>query len=374
MELIYFIFLIIFLGIPFILTIINVTALIYRHKGSKAMKKLKFYECATIILGILYSIMFAKVSEIFFSADWDKVLTNSEVHTPIWSGSNPTVITLFLVGVLGYLVLSFNKVEKMPPLLIVSSMAAMYIGVIECIFWIAQTISTEYIVLDILPFNFIIIVINTIKYKILEWNSIEKNHIKTFKNEYFRSLNEKISNAVYWPILAFIIMLPILGIIICILTLFGQEPNAIIKTWTETSDWNLSQKISPQNVVYDNHYLCTVAAGGHSKIVKPIRMGQRHGRKIIVNRQLCIANAFEQILEEKVPTLHRHIRNFYDKYGFPIAKIIVSKYAADIVYIIMKPLEWFFLIVLYFCDVNPENRIAVQYIPNIPRKDSREFI
>ncbi|WP_341274143.1 DUF6688 family protein [Clostridium saccharoperbutylacetonicum] len=29
----------------------------------------------------------------------------------------------------------------------------------------------------------------------------------------------------------------------------------------------------------------------------------------------------------------------------------------------MKPLEWIFLIVLYFCDVNPENRIAVQYLP-----------
>ncbi|WP_343073709.1 DUF6688 family protein [Clostridium sp. YIM B02555] len=29
----------------------------------------------------------------------------------------------------------------------------------------------------------------------------------------------------------------------------------------------------------------------------------------------------------------------------------------------MKPLEWLFLIVLYFCDVNPENRIAVQYLP-----------
>ena len=28
----------------------------------------------------------------------------------------------------------------------------------------------------------------------------------------------------------------------------------------------------------------------------------------------------------------------------------------------MKPAEWFFLLVLYFFDANPENRIAIQYL------------
>lgn len=97
--------------------------------------------------------------------------------------------------------------------------------------------------------------------------------------------------------------------------------------------------------------------------MKPIRMGERHGHRVVVNRQLCVANAFEQILEERTPRFHRAVRHFYDTYGFPIAKLIRTKGAADIVYIIMKPLEWIFLIVLYLCDVNPENRIAVQYLP-----------
>ena len=35
---------------------------------------------------------------------------------------------------------------------------------------------------------------------------------------------------------------------------------------------------------------------------------------------------------------------------------------ADITYLIMKPLEWIFLIVLYLFDEKPENRIATQYI------------
>lgn len=105
-----------------------------------------------------------------------------------------------------------------------------------------------------------------------------------------------------------------------------------------------------------------MAAGGHRKVVKPQRYGVRHGHRVIVNRQLCVANAFEQILEEKTPKFHKFVRHVYDTYGFPVAKMIKTKTAADIVYFIMKPLEWVFLIVLYLTDVKPENRIAVQYM------------
>ena len=37
-----------------------------------------------------------------------------------------------------------------------------------------------------------------------------------------------------------------------------------------------------------------------------------------------------------------------------------------IVYIIMKPLEWLFLLVLYLFDTKPENRIATQYPHSAP--------
>lgn len=114
--------------------------------------------------------------------------------------------------------------------------------------------------------------------------------------------------------------------------MFGQEPDSVIKAFTETADWNLSIKILAQN-------LCTVAVGGHKEIVKPIRLGRRGKKYIVVNRQLCIANAFEQIIEEKTPRFHYVVRSFYDKYGYPVAKHINSKYAADFVYFLMKPLE-----------------------------------
>lgn len=99
-------------------------------------------------------------------------------------------------------------------------------------------------------------------------------------------------------------------------------------------------------------------------------MGERHGHRVVVNRQLCVANAFEQILEEKMPGVHRRVRYIYDTYGFPVAKMIRSPLAADVVYLLMKPMEWCFLAVIYACDTKPENRIALQYFPQAWRKKS----
>ncbi len=88
-----------------------------------------------------------------------------------------------------------------------------------------------------------------------------------------------------------------------------------------------------------------------------------------MNKQLCIANAFEQVLEDKTPIFHKLVRGIYDRTGYPISKHIHSKYLADTIYFLMKPLEWIFLLVLYIVDLNPENRIAVQY-PHAPIEKS----
>jgi hypothetical protein len=155
--------------------------------------------------------------------------------------------------------------------------------------------------------------------------------------------------------------IPLLGIALGILTLFGQSPDSIIQAWTQTSDWTFSQQVAPPNLPMDMHYLCTVAARGHQPLVKPLRMGRRHGHWVLVNRQLAVANAFEELIQERTPRLHKVIRGAYDRYGYPIANHIHSPWAADVVWLVMKPAEWFFLGVLYLCDCKPENRIAVQY-------------
>jgi hypothetical protein len=110
-----------------------------------------------------------------------------------------------------------------------------------------------------------------------------------------------------------------------------------------------------------------VAAKGHKKIVKPLRFGIRNGGKIICNRQLLISNAFEDLMQEKFPSLHKVIRKHYNKVGHFIHQhynIFNIKIISDFIYLVMKPFEWFFLLILYTFDTKPENRIAKQYISN----------
>lgn len=71
-----------------------------------------------------------------------------------------------------------------------------------------------------------------------------------------------------------------------ILLLLGQGPIGFIKTFTQTADWTFSKQIPPPPIEYQGHYLCTVSAGGHRRIVRPERYGARLGEVIIVNRQL----------------------------------------------------------------------------------------
>ena len=81
---------------------------------------------------------------------------------------------------------------------------------------------------------------------------------------------------------------------------------------------------------------------------------KRHGDQ-------CLGNAFEDLIREKTPRLHKLVRYVYDKYGYPLSRHINTTKKADFVYYLMKPLEWIFLLVLYTFDLKPENRISVQY-------------
>lgn len=348
--------------LPILLLVSEMIGLYRQMKGKPLGENLRAIDLTAILLGILYNILFlSMLDNVSFHSDWNEVLYNAQKHTPVYTESNLTICVIIGVGILGYLFVSYVPLSKMPPLVLVIGLSAMYLGTGMSILWVVQIYKGETItefLFFILPVCCLCITGRTVLYKMKEWKEMKRQG-----QDYgiLSSCNRFLENADRWPVAAFLLMWPLLGIVIGILMLFGQKPDAIIKAWTETSDWNLSQRTAPQNLYKDEHYLCTVAAGGHENVVKPIRLGVRHGHEVIVNRQLCVANAFEQILEEKTPRFHKIVRGIYDAYGFPIAKLIRSKEAADVVYILMKPAEWFFLAVLYLVDVNPENRIAIQY-------------
>ena len=186
-----------------------------------------------------------------------------------------------------------------------------------------------------------------------------------YKSRFLNDCSRILAGSRRWALYALLLTLPLLCVIVVILLLFGQKPDSVIRAFTETADWTLSTKVAPPEVMVDAHYLCTVALRGHEKLVRPTRMGLRRGERIVVNRQLCVANAFEQLLEERTPRFHRAVRKFYDTYGYPVSRHIRTPLAADAVYLIMKPLEWLFVAVLYLFDAKPEDRIARQYLPKI---------
>ncbi len=356
---------VVFLAAPTFLLINNWIAFCRAICHEKQGKYQVLWEWISVGLSIVCSFVAMSVFTNITGEDWNQVLVNEQMHIPIWRGSFPTMFVLIFIAMCGYLILSTIKISRLSPIVIVSSIAAMYIGVILCVVWMLQVLFVRGAgatwLLCIAPGNCIMIAWKTILVKMHEWKEEQKE--REYSGKWIAKLNQWLTNADRWPVVALIFMVPLVGIVIAILTLFGQEPDTVIKAWTETSDWGLSQKIAPQNIHVDEHYLCTVAAGGHRSVVKPIRRGVRHGHEVIVNRQLCVANAFEEILSERTPRLHKRIRGAYDKYGFPVARLIRSRYIADLIYILMKPLEWFFLLVIYTCDVKPENRIAVQYMP-----------
>lgn len=312
-------------------------------------------------------------NQIFKISDnpWTEVNVNDALHAPIWPDAIPTFVTLILLSLVGYFVLNFIPFKKLPPLVLASCIGLLYLGIALSFTWSIQmfTIITNvtsnslglpaYVLMCLMPWNYALICLRVITQTIHSWN--QQQHQVTYQKPWRTKLAGFLSKSYHLPVMALLLLLPILGVALMILTLFGQEPAALIKMWINTSDWTLSQKISPPSVTYDEHYLCTVGASGHRKIVKPLRMGVRHGHWIMVNRQLLVANAFEQVLEEKMPKTHRLIRDFYDRYGYPISRHIKKAWQADLIYFLMKPLEWFFLLVLYLVDRHPENRIALQY-------------
>lgn len=342
------------LFLSFILSIENVLLLFSKPKSRRDAMAVKRWELAAIMVGAIFSGLFLMFTDITPN-DWSVQLYNNQLHSPIHTSSFFTVVTIAVVAFIGYLVLRFVPLKRLPPLLAVLCISALYLGIAVALLWCIQIFNRLHwlmFLLYVFPLNCVVIAIRTIRQVVGEAQG------NTYKNS---PMTQLLNHAANWPWLAFLTALPLLGIIVAVLLLFGQEPDSFIKAWTETADWTMSQKVAPQNIIRDEHYLCTVAAGGHREVVKPIRTGKRHGHEVIVNRQLCVANAFEQLLEERLPRFHRAVRTTYDTVGYPIARHIHSPYVADAIYVLMKPLEWCFLIVLYLFDAKPENRIAIQY-------------
>lgn len=362
----YIIFVLICGIFPFVVTAENIICLVRKDTPQKKKHK---WTLITLIAGTLLS---AAVLSAISSFRWDEPVVIgeyfTELHEPFYE-KNVLSLCLFALAAMVCLYL-LDRGRVMPPLAAVICVSGVYGGIILGLFYISQLavnilndlnllVAVGYLIL--FPVNIFIISARVIRETVLLYTTYFRENDIESKNRLDGFLRSSLEKAAGWVLFPLIGLIPFTGVLVCLCILCGQGPFGIIRAFTNTSDWTYSTMISPPPVEYEGHYLCTVAVNGHERVVKPLRLGVRHGVVIGVNRQLCAANAFEQLIEDKAPRLHRLVRHIYDKYGYPVSKHITTRLRADIVYILMKPLEWLFVAVLYLFDRDPESRIAVQY-------------
>ncbi len=100
---------------------------------------------------------------------------------------------------------------------------------------------------------------------------------------------------------------------------------------------SFSNKLLPEPLPLSDCFIVSAAANGHPRIVKST-INTNTGK--IVNYQLYIFRTFEAKLASSFPKIHRKLRIIYNQIGPCIAKQICYKWQADMIYLLLKPLEW----------------------------------
>lgn len=349
--------------------------------------ELTIYLLGLPLTGLLLSIL-------GWRKDWPEALeagaSFEDLHRPVASWHTPTVAALAIAGLLALAALRRSQGHQ-PPLVTVLCLSATYLAAAVCLAWLVQvgphtTQSPLTALVCLVPFAFLVSTVDvtravmatalterartaTPRPGVASTSAIDPVPPRRASLQGVLAWSEQVLHRVSrWPVAALALALPVWGVLTAVLLLLGQRPDSAVRAFLDTSDWTLSTRQSPPMVQLDQHYLCTVAAGGHRRLVRPLRRGVRHGHDVVVNRQLCVANAFEDVLAERLPRTHRAVRGFYDRCGLPVARHVTTSWRADAVYLVMKPLEWVFLAVLYASDHHPEQRIARQYLPGAPAR------
>lgn len=346
--------------IPGIFTIWNIY-----NCFSNIPRREKLISSITVLLGGFFYLLLFVIS--FEEAgDWYVQVNTAQYHYAISSKYCGIYEGIVLLGFIGYFVLVFFPANKLPPLVSAISISmVILLNVLQIVYaiQIAKNVDGIELLLYVYHFNILLLSARVIYLHMIQQIEIFKERTAEMEgHKGFKRFYDYINNLSKYSFFLFVILFFVIAVIEIIFVIAGQGIDAPIKAFTETADWTFSKQIPPPPLEYKGHYLCTVAAGGHKRVVKPLRFGTRRGETIIVNRQLCIANAFEEMIQERLPVFHKKIRYAYDTYGYPLSKNITSPIKADTVYFVMKPLEWFFLLCLYMLDTRPEQRISNQYI------------
>ncbi|MBQ8135125.1 MAG: hypothetical protein IJ192_12085, partial [Clostridia bacterium] len=208
----------VFFTLPIILTGANIAYLIILPRNKKEEIRIKHFAAATIIIGGIDTLLYLAFMDVT-EQDWYVQLVNQERHTPIATEHFLTIAVFSIIALAGYILLTYWNIRKIPPLVSVFLIAAVYMGVMVSVFW---TIQTSNPILALYPLNLCLMAAGLIRRKIVEYKYTDGDGLR---NKKLSRLDEKLSDSTKWPFYAFILLWPLMGIIICILLLFGQNPD-----------------------------------------------------------------------------------------------------------------------------------------------------
>ncbi len=117
------------------------------------------------------------------------------------------------------------------------------------------------------------------------------------------------------------------------LTFIGSLPFWIASVYLSKKKYLDLPEVSP------DCFVVTAAQRGHANLVGPFTQIQRRGAPFEANAQLQTFWAFERVWARKSPRSHKVFRWMYNRVGPVIARRIRSRWAADLMYLILKPFE-----------------------------------
>ena len=242
-QIIVLLILFICLGMPLLLTVFNIINLFKKKKIAE-----NFMDILTFVLGILLTFSLYKGLDF---KDYTETLylggLETDVHAPIATWSLPTILTIVIVGLISYCLIRVRKLD-LPPLVIVSAMSGILLCSIFIVLYIIQMLKNidglEFRYLILFPINYILCSIRAV-IEVMDNYKQKELVLKDYNDKFLNKCNQMLNNISAWPVLAIIFVIPLSLILICILVLFGQRPDEAIRAFLETSDWTLSQKVSP---------------------------------------------------------------------------------------------------------------------------------
>ena len=192
----------IFVIYPLFLTILELCLLVFVCGKEPVHRQGLLPDVVTVSLGIFYSLLYLSViRSVQYSSDWTETLINEQRHTPVSTQALLTVLALGAVGTVGYLAVNCISLEKIPPLLLVLGMSAMYLGTFESMVWGLQVYQEPLdLCLLLLPLNCVLVTARTVIAKVLEWKTLPPRISPAGQGSLPGWCSRILDNSTLWPL------------------------------------------------------------------------------------------------------------------------------------------------------------------------------